>query len=413
MAIIKPFRGYRPVPERAEEVAALPYDVLTSEAAAQMVQGRPYSFLHVDKAEIDFPEGIDPYDDRVYEKAGQNLQKMIAEGIYVQDEKPCCYIYRQTREGRTQTGLVACVSVDEYLQNRIKKHEFTRQDKEEDRVRHVDACNAHTGPIFLAYRHHEDIRRMLNIWMEKPPVYQFASSDEVKHEVWVIDDAAVIALLTMQFSEIPSFYIADGHHRAASAVRVAEKRRKQHPDYRGDEEFNYFLAVLFPDDELMIMEYNRVVKDLNGLVPEEFLQKVEQKFDLEKRGETAPEPEKHQFGMFLQGEWYLLTARDMLLQEAEPTERLDASILQKNLLGPILGIQDPRTDERIDFVGGIHGVTELERRTREDMTVAFRLHAVSIEDLMAVADAGKVMPPKSTWFEPKLRSGLFVHVIEP
>ena len=412
MAVIRPFQGYRPLAKFAEEVAALPYDVMTAEEARKMVKGKPYSFLHVDRAEIDLPADMNPYDEAVYQKARQNLKQMIEKGIYMQDDKPCYYLYRQIFQGRMQTGLVACASIDDYLNHAIKKHELTRRDKEEDRVRHVDTCNAHTGPIFLAYRHHEDIRRLLNIWTEKPPVYQFTSSGGVKNEIWVIDDDSVAALLTMQFSEVESFYIADGHHRAASAVRVAQQRRLLHPDYTGDEEFNYFLAVLFPEDELHIMAYNRLVKDLNGLDSETFLKKTEESFQVQKYGDGSPLPERHQFGMRLDGCWYLLTARPEKIDESNPVGRLDVSILQNELLQPVLGIDDPRTNKRIEFVGGIRGTEELERRTDEDMKLAFLLHEVGMDDLMSIADADLIMPPKSTWFEPKLLSGLILHGME-
>ncbi len=411
MATIKPFRGWRPTKELAEKVAALPYDVMNSEEARVMVQGNEYSFLHVDKAEIDLPEGTDLYSDAVYQKARENLERMMETGVYVREEKPVYYLYQQTMQGRSQTGLVVCASVDDYLNNDIKKHELTRADKEEDRVRHVDTCDAHTGPIFLTYRHREEIRRALNVWMEREPYTSFVSEDGIGSTVWIIDDDAMIARLTDWFTAVPALYIADGHHRAASAVRVAKMRREKFPDAPENAEFNSFLAVLFPDDELRIMDYNRVVKDLNGRTKEAFLQEIGAKFTWEEAGKTAPVPARHQFGMRLHKNWYLLTAKPDIIHEEDPVKRLDVSILQENLLAPVLGIEDPRTDKRIDFVGGIRGVAELERRTEEEMELAFLLHAVDIGELMAIADAGLLMPPKSTWFEPKLKSGLFVHTL--
>ncbi len=411
MATIRPFRGYLPRAEVAAEVAALPYDVMNEAEAREMVIGKPHSFLHVDRAEIDLPEGGDPYAPEVYAKAAANLQNMIDTGIYEQSPAPCYYLYRQTFRGRTQTGLVVCASVDDYKANIIKKHELTRPDKEQDRINHVDACSAHTGLIFLAYRHQEEIRTLLNDWMQRPPVFSFNSDGVVDQAAWVIDDPAVIDRLTKLFAAVPAFYIADGHHRTASAVRVAEMRRAAHPDYTGEEEFNSFLAVLLPEDELKILEYNRVVKDLNGLSGEEFLRQVQERFALEKIAD-APEPARHQFGMFWQGQWYLLTAKPEIINENDPIERLDTALLQKHLLAPVLGIDDPRTNSRIGFVGGIRGVKELEKRVNSDMELAFLLHPVSMDELMQLADAGQIMPPKSTWFEPKLYSGIFVHTFE-
>lgn len=411
MSTIRPFQAIRPPASLAARVAALPYDVMSSEEARQMVTGNPYSFLHVDKAEIDLPSDVDLYDERVYQKARQNLDGMIAEGILQQDGQACFYIYRQIMNGRSQTGIVACCSMDEYLDNKIKKHEFTRADKEQDRINHVNVCDANTGPIFLTYRNRTDINSIIAQWCTQAPVYEFQSEDGIGHVVWVIDDLRVMADLQHCFRQVEELYIADGHHRCASGVRVGQMRRQQYPNYTGEEEFNYFLAVLFPDQELQIMDYNRVIKDLNGLSRAAFLAAVEDKFSITATGASIPyKPQsRHHFGMYLDEQWYELTAREGTIAEDDPVARLDVSILQNNLLGPVLGIADPRTDRRIDFIGGIRGLEELEKRVKEGMAVAFSLYPVTILDLMDIADAGQVMPPKSTWFEPKLRSGLFIH----
>jgi uncharacterized protein (DUF1015 family) len=412
MATIKPFKAVRPVVELAEKVAALPYDVMNAEEAREMVKENSYSFLHVDKAEIDLAQDIDPYDQAVYAKANDNLNKMISQGIYFQDNKENLYIYRQVMNGRIQTGLVACPAVDEYLNNMIKKHEYTRPDKEQDRVNHVDVTNSQTGPIFLTYRAEEEISKIIDDWANQyRPVYDFTAEDGINHTCWVIDDNETINKLVNAFKGIDCLYIADGHHRAASAVRVCLKRRQQNPGFSGQEEYNFFLAVLFPHSQLRIMDYNRLIKDLNNHSVEDFLNKIKEKFYVEKYEGSGPcRPEyRHSFGMYLRNSWYKLEAKPGTFDENDPVERLDVSILQKNLLQPVLGIDDPRTDKRIDFVGGIRGLAELERRVGEDMEVAFAMHPTSIEELMAIADAGEVMPPKSTWFEPKLRSGIFIH----
>ncbi len=413
MSIIRPFRSVRPVSKLADKVAALPYDVMDSNEARNMVAGNPYSFLHIDKAEIDLDPSIDLYDTRVYEKARDNLNQMIADGVFIQDDKPCFYVYKQVMNGRTQIGIVACASIDDYINNVIKKHELTRADKEQDRINHVDYCDANTGPIFLTYRAKETINKLVEDTMQaKTPVYDFVSEDGIGHTVWVIDDAAVVDAITKQFTEIDNLYIADGHHRSASAVRVGLKRREAKPDYNGEEEFNYFLSVIFPDDQLYIMDYNRIVRDLNGNSKEEFLEKVSEKFTITPHAGTgALKPEKkHTFGMYLDGAWMLLEAKDGTFDITDPVARLDVSILQNNLLHPVLGIGDPRTDKRIDFVGGIRGLDALSNRVDDgSMTVAFSMYPTTMDDLMDIADAGAIMPPKSTWFEPKLRSGLFVH----
>lgn len=412
MATVKGFKAIRPTPSLADKVASLPYDVMDSDEAREMVAGNPYSFLNIDRAEINFDPSVSPYDKVVYEKARDLLDNMREQGIFIQDESDNLYIYKQAMEGHSHIGLVGCTSIDEYLNNVIKKHEFTRPEKEEDRINHVDYCNANTGPIFITYNAQEEIDKALDSWMiNNNPVNDFVSEDNVRHTVWVIDDPAVVSKLENEFAKIDSLYIADGHHRAASAVKVGLKRREEVPNYTGDEEFNFFLAVLVPDEKLNIMDYNRVVKDLNNHTPEEFLAKVEEKFLVTPCEGSAPyKPEKkHVFGMFLEDKWYKLEAKEGTFDENDPVERLDVSILQNNLLAPILGIENPRTDNRIDFVGGIRGLKELERRVKKDMKIAFSMYPTTVDDVLAIADAGEVMPPKSTWVEPKLRSGLFIH----
>lgn len=412
MATIRPFAAIRPAAAYAKDVAALPYDVMNSEEAREMAADKPLSFLHIDKAEIDLPPDTDPYSDAVYAKARENLERMVSDGIFEQDPLPNLYIYRLTMNGRSQTGLVACTSVDEYLDGTIKKHELTRADKEADRIRHVDTLNANTGPIFLAYPGNANIKAIIDGWTTAAvPVYDFVSEDGIGHKVWVIDSDAEIGMLTHYFREVANLYIADGHHRNASAVKVALKRREENPAYTGEEEFNFYLSVLFPTDELLIYDYNRVVKDLNGNTPEEFLEKIGAAFDVEPfAGTGAYRPATpHRFGLYLAGKWYSLTAKPHILSD-DPVLGLDVSILQKELLEPVLGIGDPRTDKRIDFVGGIRGLEELERRVDSgEMALAFSMHPTSMAELMRVANDGKTMPPKSTWFEPKLRSGLFIH----
>lgn len=411
MAVVRPFRGIRPQEEYAHEVAALPYDVMNSDEAREMVKDNVRSFLHIDKAEIDLEKDIDIYDKRVYEKARENLYRMLEEGILLEEEKPRFYIYRQIMDGRGQTGIVGCTSIDDYMNNIIKKHEHTRAEKEQDRINHVHYCDANTGPIFLTYKANEEIERIVTACTEKAPVYDFVSGDGIRHIIWMIDCDEDIEGLCKLFEAVDYLYIADGHHRAASAVKVGQMRRSEFQDYKGDEEFNYFLSVLFPDKDLYIMDYNRVVKDLNGLTTEEYMLKVSEKFYVstyEGNGPCKPSS-KHTYGMYLDGKWYTLTAKEGTYNPEDPVDRLDVSILQNNLLSSILGIEDPRTDKRIDFIGGIRGLEELERRVEQGMKVAFSMYPTTIEDLMAIADAGKVMPPKSTWFEPKLRSGLFIH----
>ena len=410
MATIKPFYCIRPTAELAHRVAALPYDVYNRSEAKAVVAKDTLSFLNIDRAETQFPDDVDTYADCVYAKAAELLNARIADGTFVTDTTTNYYIYELTMDGRTQTGIVACASIDDYMNNVIKKHENTRADKEEDRIRHVDTCNAQTGPIFLAYRRNETIYSVVAKTKKNAPLYDFTSEDGITHRVFVISDVADVKAVSDAFSSIDSIYIADGHHRAASAVKVGLKRRSENPGFDGTEEFNFFLSVLFPEDELKILPYNRVVKDLNGLTKEAFLDRIAQEFIIEKLGTEAFQPvKKGTFGMFLDGSWYCLTANDTLQQITDPVESLDVSLLQDYLLAPVLGIGDPRTDKRIDFIGGIRGLGELERRVAEDMTVAFSMYPTSIGELFAVSDAGRLMPPKSTWFEPKLRSGLFIH----
>jgi uncharacterized protein (DUF1015 family) len=410
MAVFRPFEAIRPTAEYASKVAALPYDVMNSDEAREMVKDNPYSFLHVDKAEIDLDPSVDLYDEKVYAKAAENLQKLQDDGICVREAKPCFYIYRQIMGERSQAGIVGCASIDDYINNVIKKHELTRADKEADRIHHVDTCNANTGPIFLTFRSGGDIVSRMNAWMDgHDPLYDFTSEDGIRHTVWTVDGAEEISWLQDYFGNVPAFYIADGHHRAASAVKVGIRRRGAKPDYDGSEEFNYFLAVLFPSEELSIMDYNRVVKDLNGLSKEAYLARVKEQFDVtEASGEVKP-AKKHTIGMYLDHQWYTLRAKEGTYDPSDPVGQLDVSILQKNLLTPVLGIGDPRKDPRIDFIGGIRGLKELVRLVDGGDAVAFAMYPTTIDDLMSIADSGSIMPPKSTWFEPKLRSGLFIH----
>jgi uncharacterized protein (DUF1015 family) len=412
MATIRPFRAIRPIPGKAAAIAALPYDVYNRQEAKEAVAGHPDSFLNIDRAETQFDDSVDTYADCVYEKAHDLLWEKVKRGDFLQEEAPCYYIYELTMDGRVQTGLVATASIDDYENQVIKKHENTRADKEQDRIRHVDTCGAQTGPIFLAYRANGQIRSVLAKTKEQEPVYDFTAEDGIRHRVWLIGDAADIETIRTAFSGIDQIYIADGHHRAASAVKVGLKRRQEHPGYDGSEEFNYFLSVLFADEELMIMDYNRVIKDLNGSTREQFLAKVQEIFQVRPLPGREKPKEKGTFHMYLDGSWYQcrIKAQD---QSDDPVEGLDVSLLQELLLAPVLGITDPKTDKRIDFVGGIRGLEELERRCAADgdCVCAFAMYPTSISELFAVADAGKLMPPKSTWFEPKLRSGLFIHEI--
>jgi len=385
---------------------------MNREEAKTMAEGNDLSFLHVVRSEMDVDPSVSQYDTSVYETARKNLDKFIADGVLVQDDKPKFYIYRQLMNGRVQTGIVGCTSIDDYMNNIIKKHEFTRPQKEEDRINNFDYCDANTAPIFLTYRKNDEINTIVNDWIKfHMPVYNFISEDEISHIVWTIDEEALVERIAELFAGIEYLYIADGHHRSASSVKVGLKRREQFPNFTGDEEFNFFMSVIFPDEDLFIMDYNRVVKDLNGNSKEEFMAKVGEKFTITECEGTEPyrPMSKKHFGMFIDNKWYELKANDGICDENDPVARLDVSILQLNLLDPILGIDNPRTNTRIDFVGGIRGLNELERRVSDDMEVAFSMYPTTMDDLISIADAGEVMPPKSTWFEPKLRSGVLVH----
>lgn len=413
MADLRPFKALRPAADAAADVAALPYDVYSRQEAEEFVKTRPYAFLNIDRAETQFDPSVDTYADCVYEKAAAMIREWTEKGIFIREDKPCYYLYALTMDGRTQTGLVAASSVDDYLNNVILKHENTRADKELDRIRHVDTTSAQTGPIFLAYRDKAEIAALLGKVKESAPFYDFAHEDGIRHTAWIIDAPETVAKITELFKAVPNTYIADGHHRAASAVKVALKRREAHTDYTGNEEFNYFLSVLFPASELKIFDYNRVVKDLNNYTSETFLSRISADFDVQEAATAPYRPEaKGTFGMFLDDKWYKLTAHKDIVPENDPVGALDVSVLQDRLLNPVLGIENPKTDKRIDFIGGIRGLSELERRVHTDMRIAFSMYPTSMEELFSVADAGLLMPPKSTWFEPKLLSGMFIHEIE-
>lgn len=413
MADIRPFIGIRPEKGKAAKIAALPYDVYNRAEATKVVERNPESFLRIDRAETQFPISVDMYDDRVYARAHDTLWELIDNGTFIKDDRKCYYIYELTMDGRVQTGIVACASIDDYHDNVIKKHENTRAEKETDRIRHVDACNAQTGPIFLAYRSSQIINEVVSETKQQEAEYDFTSEDGIRHRVFVIRDAQDILRIQAAFADMPDIYIADGHHRAASAVKVGEKRRAEHPGYTGEEEFNYFLSVLFPDDQLMIMDYNRVIRDMNGYSFQGFYREMSKRFDVEEitgRADTRPK-ERGSFTMYMEGHWFYCRIRGEDRHPKNPVADLDVSILQERLLNPVLGIGNPKTDGRIDFVGGIRGMNELVRRCEDDCAVAFAMYPPSISELFSVADAGLLMPPKSTWFEPKLRSGLFIHAL--
>ena len=415
MAVVRPFRGLRPRPENAEKVAAPPYDVLNSEEARQMAKGNTFSFLHINKPEIDLPPETDHYDLKVYAQGAENLKNFINERILIQDEEPSFYLYQQIMGEHKQIGFVTCVSADEYREDKIKKHELTRVDKEDDRLNHILSLNAQTGPVFLTYRSKKSIDSLIENLIKDKPVYDFKTDDEIQHTLWIISKSEDINKMIDEFKKVDLLYVADGHHRSAAGTRAAEDLRKKNPDFTGEEEYNYFLAVLFPHDQMYIMDYNRVVKDLNGLTEHEFIDLLHSKFLVREfaRSEGYNPKVKHDFGMYMNGMWYRLSAIPGTWDDSHPTGRLDVSILYENLLKPILGIGDLRTDKRIDFVGGIRGIEGLEARVDTgEMTLAFSLFPTSIEDLLATADAGEIMPPKSTWFEPKLRSGLITHLLD-
>ena len=411
MAKIRAFAAYRPAPGLEDQIAALPYDVYSREEAKRVVSGNPLSFLAIDRAETQFPDSVSTYDDRVYQKARQMLDDAIDTGKYIQDPAPCYYLYEQTMNGRAQTGIAACASIDDYLSGVIKKHENTRVDKEIDRIRHVDTCNAQTGPIFLCYRNIAVIDDLMKKKKEEPAACDFLSEGDVRNRVWVIDDPASTKTIREAFEATDRIYIADGHHRCASAVKVGLKRREQNPGYTGQEEFNYFLAVLFPQDQLMVMDYNRAVKDLCGRTPEEFLEALGDIFTVSCEGKNPVNPRhKGEFGLYLaDGNWYRLILREPPAGK-DPVKALDVSILQDRVLEPLLNIRDPKEDSRIVFIGGIRGLAELVKRVDSGLEMAaFSMFPTSLEELFEVADAGELMPPKSTWFEPKLLSGLFIH----
>ncbi len=409
MSLIKPFAGLRPVPERAEEVVAPPYDVLNSAEARERAAGRPWSFLHISKAEIDLPEGTDPYDPSVYAKSAENMQKMLQQGILIREEKPCYYVYRLIMDGHSQVGLVAVASVADYDINRVRKHEFTRPAKEDDRVRQIEALNAQTGPVLLAYKSQADMDAILEETTKQPPLVDVTADDGVRHTFWKIDDDATIEKISAGFEAMNAIYIADGHHRSASASRVA-KSHEMSGD--GEQNCDYFLSVIYPHNQMNILDYNRVIKDLNGLSKDEVLEKVKALFTVTEESEAVKPSKVTEFGMYLDGQWYRLNINPELVPN-DAVASLDVSLLANNLIEPVLGISDPRTDNRIDFVGGIRGLSELEKRVNSgEMAIAFSLYPTSMEALMAVADAGEVMPPKSTWFEPKLADGLVSHVLD-
>ncbi|MDD6715388.1 MAG: DUF1015 family protein [Firmicutes bacterium] len=409
MADIRPFQAYRPAQGMAQTIAALPYDVYTRQEAAAYVAEHPDSFLAIDRAETAFPSDVDTYDDRVYKKAAELLRARMQKGDFIQEDKPCFYVYEQTFMGRTQTGIVACASVDDYLTGVIRRHENTVEVKEKDRIRHVDACGAQTGPVFLAYRHQTELDQLLRDVTASSPVYDFVSDGDVRNRVFLISDEGQQAAVRSCFAKIPRLYIADGHHRCASAVKVACQKRKEHPDYTGDEPFNYILSVIFPDDQLQILDYNRVVLGLCGLDKSEVLGKIRERFQAVPYNAAAKPTRKGEIGMFIGRRWYMLTPKFRI--PADPVESLDVEILQKNILEPVFHITDPRTDPSIAFVGGIKGTKVLEEMTAGSKGCAFAMYPTSIRELFAVADAGRLMPPKSTWFEPKLLSGLFIHPI--
>lgn len=414
MAKIKPFYGVRPAAEKILDVASPPYDVLNSAEAREEVKNKPNSFLHVVKPEVDLPEDIDLYSDEVYQKGRENLYKMLNKGVLIQDGKPCFYLYRLIMGNVDQIGLVAGASVEDYENGIIKKHEHTRAVKEADRIKHVDTLNANTGPVFLTYRARKDINVIVDEIIKENPLYDIETEDGIKHIFWKIDQQNDIEKISSIFSDIDFLYVADGHHRSASGTKVGQSRREANTNHTGEEEYNYFLSVIFPDNQLYIMDYNRVVKDMHGNSIEDFLKKVSENFDVEVHSTTEGyKPNKlHNFGMYVNGTWYNLTAKEGTFNEGDPVKSLDVAILQDNLLNPILGIGDPRKDKRIDFVGGIRGLEELSRRVDEGEAVAFSMFPTSIEQLMAIADADEVMPPKSTWFEPKLRSGVITHLLD-
>ena len=415
MAILKSFKGFRPLKKYAAGIASRPYDVLNSAEARVEVEGNPLSFLHVVKPEVDFPAGTDIYSEQVYRKGKENLEGMIRDGIFFQDQHPCLYVYAQTMNGKTQFGLVGCASILDYMNNVIRKHELTRPDKEEDRKKHIRISNFNAEPVFFAYPPHKEIDEIVAGVILTEPEYDFTADDGIGHRLWVISNREEITRLETLFAtDVPFTYVADGHHRTAAAAGVGEERRMADPSHSGREEYNYFLAVHFPANQLTIIDYNRVVKDLNGLSEEEFLERLNDAFVVRKEGEQVYKPARlHEFGMYLAGTWYSMKARPGTYNDQDPISRLDVTILSEHVLAPLLNITDLRKSKRIDFVGGIRGLHELEKRVDTgEMKAAFALHPVSMEHLMEIADTDNIMPPKTTWFEPKLRSGLILHKLE-
>ena len=412
MPLIRPFAGLRPVTQHAADVIAPPYDVVNTEEARQLAQNRPYSFLHISKPEIDLPPGTDPYSDAVYQKGAENLHRLVEENILTRDGQDCYYLYQLQMNDHVQVGLVAVASVVDYDSNRIRKHEYTRPDKEDDRVRQIDALNAQTGPVFLTYRHNDTIDALAGRVKQTDPLYDLTAVDGVRHSLWRIDQAEDIQTITATFDAMDCLYIADGHHRSAAASRVAGLRNGS-GDAGGEANHDYFLSVIFPDNQMSILDYNRVIRDLNGMDTSSFLQRIEEQFRVEREDSAVRPAGPGEFGMYLEGQWYRLTIDPQRIPQQDPVGRLDVSLLQNNLIQPLLGIEDPRRDKRIDFVGGIRGLQELEKRVNSgEMQVAFSLYPTSLADLMAVADANEVMPPKSTWFEPKLADGLVSHLLD-
>ncbi|MDD3803511.1 MAG: DUF1015 family protein [bacterium] len=411
MAKVKPFRGIRPVKEKAKEVCATPYDTLSVKEAREMVKNNRYSFLHVEKSEIDCPDSYDVHDQRIFDKGKENLEKLLKEKVMFQDKDECFYIYRQIMGKHTQTGIVAAASVEDYINDVIKKHENTREDKEIERAMHIDTIDANTGCVFLTYRKRDDIKEIVeNAIRENKAEYDFVDELGVRHIFYVVNDKKTVDAIVKAFSKIDTLYVADGHHRSAAATRIALKRRKEDKSKSKDAEYNYFLSVIFPEEEMLIMDYNRVVKDLNGMTKESFLKKLEKNFTVTKLKVMQKPAKLHDFTMYIDKEWYTIRAKDEIVDRRDFIKSLDVSILQDNVLDPMLGIKNPRTDKRINFIGGIRGIEELKRLVdSKEYKIAFALYPTSMEQLMNVSDTGKVMPPKSTWFEPKLRSGIVIH----
>lgn len=410
MAIIKPFKAVRPANEYVKMVAELPYDVMNREEAKKLAKGNKYSYLHIDRAEIDLDDNVDEHDEKVYLKAKENLNKFIDKNIFIKDEEEAIYIYREIVNDRAQTGIVACVAIDDNLNGVVKKHEYTKPDKELDRTNHIKYCNANTGTVLLTYKNQEEIEKIIDYYVYfMAPIYDFKTDDGVIHTIWRVEKERDIVDLVNEFAKIDNLYIADGHHRCAAAENIALEKRSKNPNYTGKEEFNYYTAMIAPDTDLKVMDYNRVVKDLNGFNEEEFLEKIKEKFTVRKAQKNYKPNKKGHVGMYLDDNWYEIEFGKEYLQEGDVVDTLDISILQKHILDEILGIKNPRTDKRIDFIGGIRGSKEVERRVKEDMKVGFLMYPTHIDELISVADENKVMPAKSTWFEPKVRCGLFLH----